>query len=90
MASALLGLLVAAAIGVGIYALVNPNDISFAAPWPVIAEVLAGVAAFILLAGISDVRSGDGRAMLVTGVVLTLVALTLLAAVALALSFNAT
>ncbi|HSD03398.1 MAG TPA: hypothetical protein VLB81_13555 [Gaiellales bacterium] len=87
-ASALMGVLVAAAIGVGIYALVNPNHGSFGAPWPAMSEVLAACAALVLLVGIQDRRRGGGSALLVVGVLLALAALALLAMVAFALSIT--
>jgi hypothetical protein len=87
-ASTLLVLLVAAAVAVGVYALVNPNHLNFAAPWPVISEIVAAGAAVVLAGGIASTRRGRGTALVVWGVLLALVALALLAVVAFALSFN--
>ena len=81
-------LLVAAAIAVGVYALANPNHEDFGAPWPVMAEILAAGAAGVLGGGIMACRRGRGTALLVAGVLVTLVALALLAVVAFALSIT--
>lgn len=87
-ARVLLGVLVVAAVGVGIGAVVNPNGIRFGAPWPVAAEVLAAIAGLVLASGISARRRSMANALFLTGALLAVTALLLLAGVAFTLSFN--
>jgi hypothetical protein len=79
---------VAAGVVVGAYAIVNPNGIQFGAPWPVVSEIVAAVAAIILGFGIGTQRRGADRAVLALGIAVATIALVMLGFVALALSFN--
>ena len=73
---------------VGAYAIRNPNGIGFGAPWPVAAEVAAAAAALALGHGMRAQRLRPSRGLFAFDVGAALVALALLGAVALALSFN--
>lgn len=87
-AESLVGVLVAAAAAVGIYALANPNGIEFSGPLPAIAELVSLVAVVITATGVWDARHRGQWAPLVVGVALCVPALMLLAFVAFALSLN--
>jgi peptidoglycan/LPS O-acetylase OafA/YrhL len=82
--------LIAAGVAVGAYAIANPNGIHFGAPWPVISEMTAALAALILGLGVrARERRGD-PAVLALGIAVACVALLMLAFVAFGLSFNET
>jgi NO-binding membrane sensor protein with MHYT domain len=84
----LLGLVVTAAVVVGVYALRNPNGIQFGAPWPLAAELVAAVVAAALTLGLLAQRRRTRPGLFAFEVGAALVALLMLGAVAFALSFN--
>ena len=81
----LLAAVAVVAILVGAYAVWNPNGIAFGAAWPLAAELMAGIA---LGHGIYTQRRRTSQTLSAFDVGAALVALLLLAAVALVLSFN--
>jgi hypothetical protein len=81
--------LIAVGVAVGAYAIANPNGIHLGAPWPVMSEITAALAALILGLGIRTGRDGS-PAVLALGIALACVALLMLAFVAFGLSFNET
>jgi NO-binding membrane sensor protein with MHYT domain len=84
----LLGLVVAAGVLVGVYALSDPKDVRFGAPWPLASELVAAVLAGTLALGIHEQRRRMRRDLFAFEIAAALVALVMLGAVAFALSFN--
>jgi hypothetical protein len=84
----LLGLVVAAGVLVGVYALRDPNNVQFGAPWPLAAELVAAVVAGSLAVGVHEQRRRTRPGLFAFEIVAALVALLMLGAVAFALSFN--
>ena len=76
------------AVAVGVYAIRNPNGIEFGAPWPVVSEMFAVVAAATLGFSVRAQRSESNRALFALGCGAAFVALLMLGLVALVLSFN--
>jgi hypothetical protein len=83
----LLGLVVTAAVLVGLYAIGNPNHIDFG-PWPVVSEMVAAGAAAALAFGVQAQRQRMRLGLFAFDAGAALVALLMLAAVAFVLSFN--
>jgi hypothetical protein len=81
-------LLALTAVGVGAYAVANPNGVQFGAPWPVGAEALAVIAGVVVAGGLGARRRDRGTAQLVAGWGLAVAALVLLTLLAVALSFS--
>jgi hypothetical protein len=76
------------AVGVGVYAIRNPNGIEFGTPWPVVSEMLAVVAATTLGMSVQAQRTQSNRALFALGCGAAIVALLMLGLVAFVLSFN--
>jgi hypothetical protein len=76
------------AVGVGVYAIRNPNGIEFGAPWPVVSEMFAVAAAATLGLSVRVQRRQSNRALFALGCGGAIVALLMLGLVAFALSFN--
>jgi hypothetical protein len=83
-----LGIVVAAAVATGVYWLVNPNHIDFAAPVPLVAELASLVAAAVLGAGAATQRARARPALFLVGLLLAVIAVVLLGIVAVTLSYT--
>jgi hypothetical protein len=84
----LLCLVAGVAVAVGVYGFRNPNGIEFGAPWPVVSETFAVVAAATLGLSVRAQRSQSNRALFALGCGTAIVALLMLGLVAFVLSFN--
>jgi NO-binding membrane sensor protein with MHYT domain len=84
----LLGLVVAGAVVVGVYALRNPNHAQFGAPWPLASELVAAVVAASLALAVQAQRRRARAGLFALEAGAAVVALVLLGAVAFVLSFN--
>jgi NO-binding membrane sensor protein with MHYT domain len=84
----LLGVVVSVAVVVGAYALHNPNQIEFGAPWPVVSELVAAGVAASLAFGVQAQRRRVRLGLFAVDAGAALVALLMLGAVAFTLSFN--
>jgi hypothetical protein len=84
----MLGLVVAAAVIVGAYALHNPNHVRFAAPWPLVSGLVAAAVAATLALGVHAQRRRARPGLFAVEAGAAVLALVMLGAVAFALSFN--